>query len=142
MGKRMLPNAADHQDEFTDDTLHNRCPFLLQHDPTLLTPQDLDASIPNVSPLQTEFDEIEQPKCYAVPTPFVPSTVHQRSCCLNPAAFMRCPHYIEVMGEQKRQIDFRLRKRSASSWLRNQISRLFPLGRSPHKRRKRVYYTI
>ncbi|MEZ4679451.1 MAG: hypothetical protein R2932_35045 [Caldilineaceae bacterium] len=83
-----------------------------------------------------------QKSCHAVPVPFIPSTVHQSSCCLNQASYMRCPYYVEVMGQQKRQIDLQMRKQSTSSRLRHQLARLIPFVRSDRKKRKRIYFVI
>lgn len=113
-------------------TSSNNCPFLQEDTrtgPSLQTVEAADASgKPHL--------------CHAVVTPFAPSVVHQSSCCSNPANFVRCPYYVEAMGQPKKQVALSAQEETSPSWLRQQLDRVFPFGRSERKKRKRIYISI
>lgn len=128
-----LSNTVGRQNQLAQDPsqrtgVSNSCPYFQ------FTPID------ETTLLTTE--NVEQKNCQAVPQPFIPSLVHQSSCCLNPANYVRCPYFVDAMGEQKRQLDFQIRKRTISARLRDRLGRLLPFGRRARKKRRRVYFVV
>lgn len=147
MGKLSLSNATTHHASSNEEQKANDatarkshpissdcCPFLMQNAHQVVIYETTGVSNSD-SPTPSRY-------CHAVITPFMPSAVHQSSCCLNPGNFGRCPYYVEAMGEQKRQLELQARRQPILARLGKRIARLFAFGRTDHKKRKRVYYVI
>jgi len=135
MAGERVPDRVERQEQTSRGQIQreqtrvsNSCPYFLS------SPVDATGLLPP--------DHSEEKSCHAVLQPFIPSAVHQSSCCLNPANFVRCPYYGDAMGEQKQQRDFQMRKRSLPARLRDRLGRLLPFGRTARKKRRRVYFVV
>lgn len=74
--------------------------------------------------------------CYASSPAFIPTNVHQSSCCLNPSNYVRCSYYMAT-PQAENSVSRPLTSRSAFrpfAWL----SAPLKLGR--RKRKRKIFY--